>query len=104
MFEDLHVEGIFHHYAAGKKIDGLHNLTDTVSPILNFVFENGNLIETLDIFCTHDIQIELILLFIGYDKNKIAECWPRKSEGLFLWKEEGQYYAVWRGILKEIKL
>ena len=104
LFKTFSIQDIFRHYVECRELDGLHNLSDSVLPILRYVFEKGGVENTVDIFCTHDTQISLILLFIGYDQNEILECWPRMPEGIFLWEEAGHYYAAWRGSVKEFKI
>jgi hypothetical protein len=107
-FTRLGNESIFKNYAEGKDMDGLHDLRNSVAPMLDYIFLTGNKSPAIDIFCTHDFQMSQFLLFLwdcGREiKEKTLEKWPRMLEALFLWGERNHFTAVWRGEKKEIML
>jgi len=107
-FSEYGNEDIFKKYANGELLEGQYNLTDSVTPMLNCIFETGNKPLAIDIFCTHDFQMTLFLLsFFGCGQEnqvKILEKWPQMLEGIFLWGKRNRYYAVWRGEKHEVKI
>ncbi|MBZ3935145.1 hypothetical protein [Methanimicrococcus blatticola] len=105
-FIDLGNHGLLKKYACGDKLDGQYGLSDSVEPILNFIFEIGNSSSTIDVFCTHDFQIMLFLLYIygceQSNQDQIWNSWPQMLEGLFLWGDKNHFWACWRGEIKEV--
>lgn len=101
-------EEIFKKYANGEELEGQYGLWDSITPMLDCIFETGNKPLTIDIFCTHDFQMSLFLLgFFGCGQEnqaRILENWPKMLEGIFLWGRRDRFYAAWRGEKCEVML
>jgi broad specificity phosphatase PhoE len=72
-WEKLGMEGIFDCFAKNIEALGLYDLKTSVSRIINYIFENGNIDNTIDIFCTHDFQIAMLLLFFNERKSEYKQ-------------------------------
>jgi broad specificity phosphatase PhoE len=107
-FDKYGNEGLFKMYAEGKNIDGQNNLKDSVDLMLDYIFQIGKKSPSLDIFCTHDFQITLFLLYLlgsnQENQEKILSKWPQMMEGFFLYGERNHFTIIWRGEKKEIYL
>ena len=101
-WERLGLEGIFNCYASNIEMPGMYNLQIAVEHIIKYIFDTGNIDNTIDLFCTHDFQLAMLLLY--FSENKI-ECkdnlfngdWPLMLEGMFLWGNVENYNILWRG-------
>jgi broad specificity phosphatase PhoE len=103
-WEKLGIEGIFDCFAKNIEALGFYDLETSVSRIINYIFETGNKDNTVDIFCTHDFQIAMLLLFFNekrYEYKQIlfngSDNWPFMLEGMFLWGNKSNFNALWRG-------
>jgi broad specificity phosphatase PhoE len=103
-WEKLGIEGIFDCFAKNIDALGFYDLETSVSHIINYVFETGNKNNTVDIFCTHDFQIAMLLLFYNKNRYEYKQAlfdktgnWPFMLEGLFLWGNKNSYNVLWRG-------
>jgi broad specificity phosphatase PhoE len=90
-----------------ENMPGLYDLDTSMTRLLNYVFETGNDNGTIDIFCTHDFQMIMLLLFIlGNNTENMEKLlsidYPRMLEGMFLWKNERNITISWRGKIKQI--
>jgi hypothetical protein len=108
-WEKLGMEGIFDCFAKNKEMPGIYDLRTSVNRMMSYVFETGNQKNTIDIFCTHDFQLAMLLLFINgksYDYKQIlfdgSDNWPFMLEGIFLWKNNDNIILSWRGKIKKI--
>jgi broad specificity phosphatase PhoE len=102
----LGTEGIFDGFVKNIDMPGFYNLEESVNRILDYIFETGNKNNTVDIFCTHDFQIAMLLLFFYGNtqelKDKIFSTdWPLMLECMFLWKDKNNLNFSWRGEIKQ---
>jgi len=108
-WEKLGTEGIFDCFAKNIEMLGFFDLEKSSKRIINYIFNTGNKKNTIDLFCTHDFQLAMLLLYFNKNKNEFKEKlfndkemeWPFMLEGMFLWGNENSYSAIWRG--KEVK-
>ena len=101
-FSKYGVEGIFNAFVEKKQLPGLNSLEFSVNKILDYIFKTGNRKNTVDIFCTHDFQAAMILLFL-YENNaenrkKLFENWIYMLEGFFIYGNRENFTLIWRGI------
>jgi broad specificity phosphatase PhoE len=91
-----------------SNLPGMYDLDTSMNRLFNYVFETGNNKGTIDIFCTHDFQMIMLLLFIFGNNNSNMEQlltplgYPLMLEGLFLWKNERNITISWRGKIKQL--
>jgi len=97
------MRGIFDGFAKNIEMQGIYNLETSVNRMVDFVFETGNKNNSIDIFCTHDFQLALLLLFLNgksleYKQKLFNEKnnWPFMLEGMFLWKDKSGIIVLWR--------
>lgn len=84
-------------------IPGLFDLDEYVHRLLDYMFSVGNEKNTLDLFCTHDLQIMMIISLLFFrctSRADILESWPRMLEGVFFWGTKDDFYCSWRGQIK----
>jgi len=108
-FFSLGVEGIFRGFISNEKLPGMYDLDTSVKRLLDYVFSTGNNKNEIDIFCTHDFQLVMLLLyFFGVNEenfnNLLNGKWPLMLEGMFLWGNRTDFNIIWRGEIKKIKL
>jgi broad specificity phosphatase PhoE len=103
-WERLGIEGVFDCFAKNIEAPGFHDLETSTNRMINYIFETGNKNNTIDIFCTHDFQLAMLLLFLNrrdYEyKQKLFggnDNWPFMLEGMFLWGSKNNYNVLWRG-------
>lgn len=100
----LGMNGVFDCFAKNIDMPGFYDLETSVKRIVDYIFEIGNKNNSLDIFCTHDFQIAMLLLFFNekkYEYKQIlfggSDNWPFMLEGMFLWKDKSNLNVLWRG-------
>lgn len=79
---------------------GFYPLEKIVNNILDFVFSNGNKEHTIDLYCTHDFHIGMMLVMLFDDINSLNALqanWPRMLEGVLLYGSRNSFYCYWRG-------
>jgi hypothetical protein len=103
-WEKLGIEGIFDCFARNIDMPGLYDLETSSKRIIDYLFETGNKNNTLDIFCTHDFQLAMLLLFFNKNKKEYKQTlfskndsWPFMFEGMFLWGNKNNFFVLWRG-------
>jgi hypothetical protein len=101
-FSKYGVSGIFDTFVENKQLPGLNSLEFSVNKILDYIFETGNRKNTVDIFCTHDFQAAMMLLFL-YGNNaknckELFENWIYMLEGFFIYGNREKFTLIWRGI------
>jgi len=101
-WEKLGIRGIFDCFAKSVYMKGFYDLETSVIRIIDYLFETGNKSNSIDIYCTHDFQLAMILLFINrknceYIKILFNGGWPQMLEGMFLWGNRNDFNIVWRG-------
>jgi broad specificity phosphatase PhoE len=102
-WEKIGMSGIFDGFAKNIDMPGIYDLETSVGRMVNYIFETGNKNDSIDIFCTHDFQIAMLLLFLN-GKNleykqilfNESDNWPFMLEGMFLWKSESGINVLWR--------
>jgi hypothetical protein len=87
----------------------MYDLDTSVKRLLDYVFSIGNNKNEIDIFCTHDFQLVMLLLyFFGVNEenynNLLNGKWPLMLEGMFLWGSRNDFNIIWRRENKKIKL
>lgn len=88
----------------GVVIPGLYTIEETVRKMLDYIFQTGNKPNTLDIYCTHDFQIAMMIvnLFDNIDTiDSIRTNWPEMLEGLFVYGNRNSFTCIWRGESKQ---
>ena len=86
-------------------IEGFNAIEKTTRKILDFVFLNGNQINTIDIFCTHDINIAILcatIFGIG-NRDEFIKDWPMMLEGVFMWGSRDNFYCAYRDKLIRVQ-
>ena len=80
------------------QIPGVNSLDHCVGNILDLIFSTGNVGNTLDIYCTHDIHIAMVIarMFNITRLHEIRENWPYMLEGVFLWGGREDLHVCWR--------
>lgn len=103
-WEKLGMEGIFDSFAKNMVMPGIYDLETSVNRVLDYIFETGNENNTIDIYCTHDFQLSMLLLYLNEKKYEYKQLlfsgddtWPFMLEGMFLWKYNNQIKIAWRG-------
>jgi broad specificity phosphatase PhoE len=102
-WKKLGMEGIFDCFAKNIEALGFYDLETSAKRIINYIFETGNNNNTIDIFCTHDFQIVMLLLFFNEKRHEYKQSlfdgtdnWPFMLEGMFLWGDKSNYNVLWR--------
>ncbi len=87
----------------GKNIPGFYPIEYTIKKIIDFVFKTGNKEHTIDLYCTHDFQIGMLLALM-FDEiettNELTSNWPNMLEGMLLYGRRESFYCLWRGKTK----
>jgi len=103
-WDKLGMEGMFDGFAKNTDMPGVYNLETSANRVLNYIFETGNENNTLDIYCSHDFQLSMLLLYFSENKSEYKQLlfsgddtWPFMLEGMFLWKDNNQIKIAWRG-------
>ena len=71
--------------------------------IIDFVFNTGNKGSCIDLYCTHDFHIGMLLAVMFDDIDTIdnlAANWPNMLEGMLLYGTRESFYCLWRGKTK----
>ena len=79
---------------------GFYPLEKIVTKILDFIFTTGNKGHTIDLYCTHDFHIGMMLVMLFDDINTLDALqanWPRMLEGILLYGSRVSFYCYWRG-------
>ena len=87
----------------GKTIPGFYPINITVKKIIDFVFNTGNKKCCIDLYCTHDFHIGMLLAVMFDDIDTIddlAANWPNMLEGMLLYGTRESFYCLWRGKTK----
>jgi broad specificity phosphatase PhoE len=109
LFSRIGIDGIFKGLILNEKLQGMYDLDTSVKRLLDYVFSIGNNQNEVDIFCTHDFQLVMLLLFFFGINEEHYNCllngkWPLMLEGMFLWGSRNDFNLIWRGEDKKIKL
>ena len=101
-FFELGLKKVFCMLANGISLRGFNSADACVSSIVDLVFSTGNENNTLDLYCTHDIHLMLVIarLFRIEKLEEIRDNWPYMLEGIYLWGCREDFYVTWRGQTK----
>lgn len=87
----------------GKTIPGFYPINATVKKIIDFVFTTGNKEHSIDLYCTHDFHIGMMLA-IMFDEIETVEDlttnWPNMLEGMLLYGRREAFFCMWRGKIR----
>ena len=78
----------------GQTLPGFYSVKITAEKLLDYIFSVGNECKTLDLFCTHDFNVVILLSYLMpsiADSDKIVMDWPVPLEGIYLWGERYDY-------------
>lgn len=80
-------------------VKGFRPIRQTVKSMLDYIFNNGNEPGKIDLYCTHDFHIALMicLIFNQNSHKDIASEWPCMLEGFFAWGTRKNFTIIWRG-------
>jgi hypothetical protein len=102
-WEKIGMKGILDGFAINTDMPGIYDIETSVNRMVDYIFETGNDNNSIDIFCTHDFQLAMLLLFFNgkvpeYKQKLFNEDdnWPFMLEGMFLWKSESSINVLWR--------
>lgn len=94
------LKNIAHKLSMRKNIPGYNSVDITAGKLLDYIFSVGNDYDKLDLFCTHDFNIVILLLYLMPNiksKDVIVENWPDPLEGIFIWGKRNDFYFSWKG-------
>lgn len=86
-----------------EMVPGFYPIDNTVKKIINFLFDTGNKQCCIDLYCTHDFHIGLLLIMMFDDIKTIDDLiinWPNMLEGMLIYGSRKSFYCIWRGKLK----
>lgn len=89
----------------GDTLPGFYPLKKTVSNLIDFIFSTGNKACSMDLYCTHDFHIGMLLVMLFDDLNdfeSLSTNWPRMLEGVLLYGTRDSFYCFWRNKSKFI--
>ncbi len=86
-------------------LPGFNSIKESAKIMLDFIFSNGNLENTVDLFCTHDFQMALLYSYL-FDFASTRESiennkWPMMLEGMIFWGTRNHFWCSWRNDIKE---
>lgn len=94
------LKGVVKMLVDGISVPGLKPIDYCVSNILSYIFHNGNDIDKVDLYCTHDFHIAMLyskLFSQSNNMNEIVENWPAMLEGMLFWGSIDDFHCKWRG-------
>lgn len=88
-------------------LPGFNNIEDAANIMLDYIFENGNEKNKVDLFCTHDFQMAILyahLFDFASSKESIEQNkWPMMLEGMIFWGNRKHFWCSWRDEIKEFE-
>ena len=86
-------------------LEGFNSIQESAKIMLDYMFSNGNLENTVDLYCTHDFQMAILYAYLfdfastrrSIENNK----WPMMLEGMILWGEKNHFWCSWRNEIRE---
>jgi len=109
-WKKLGMEGVFDCFSKNTDMPGFYNLETSSKRLIDYVLETGNQNNTVDLFCTHDFQLAMLLLFFNGDSHSYKQDlfkndnWPFMLEGMFIWKHDNKINIAWRGKITKISI
>ena len=100
------LKNIDHKLSRKQNLPGFNSVDITAEKLLDYIFSVGNEYDKLDLFCTHDFNIVLLLLYLmpnikGMDV--IVENWPAPLEGIYIWGKRYDFFFSWKGNIYHYK-
>lgn len=98
------LKGVANLLACGVSVAGFHPIARTTRFMLDYIFKNGNENGKLDMYCTHDFHIALMIckIFDIKEQKDIILHWPHMLEGFFVWGSRENFSLIWRGRCKHL--
>lgn len=87
-----------------EKLLGFNSIEAATKIMLDFIFSNGNIENTVDLFCTHDFQMAILyacLFDFASTKENIQKNWPMMMEGMILYGTRNHFWCSWRNETRE---
>lgn len=86
-------------------VSGFYPIRRTTKSMLDYIFKTGNDVNKLDLYCTHDFHIALMisLIFNLNEQTVIVSQWPRMLEGFFAWGTREDFQIIWRGQYRHLE-
>lgn len=84
----------------GQKLPGFYSAQITAEKLLDYIFSVGNESKTLDLFCTHDFNVVILLSYLMpsiAENDRVVMEWPVPLEGIYLWGERYDFNYLWKG-------
>lgn len=84
-----------------------NSIEDAANIMLDYIFENGNEKNKVDLFCTHDFQMAILYAhlfdFASSRKSIEKKKWPMMLEGMIFWGNRKHFWCSWRNEIKEFE-
>ncbi|MGI5076159.1 hypothetical protein E4N71_12200 [Treponema vincentii] len=86
-------------------LEGFNSIQESAKIMLDYIFSNGSLENTVDLYCTHDFQMAILYAYL-FDFASTRESiennkWPMMLEGMIFWGERNHFWCSWRNEIKE---
>ena len=86
-----------------EELLGFATIETVAENLLDYMFSKGNMPNVLDLYCTHDFNIILLLAYLipSIDsKEVLMQNWPEPLEGVYLWGARDKFCFSWRGVTR----
>lgn len=87
-------------------LPGFNSIAVSAGIMLDYVFASGNKENTVDLFCTHDFQMAILLSYLfcfaaDAEEGFVVNRWPMMMEGMIFWGGRNHFWCSWRNEIKE---
>lgn len=86
-------------------LEGFNSIQESAKIMLDYMFSNGNLENTVDLYCTHDFQMAILYAhlfdFTSTRKSIENNKWPMMLEGMIFWGEKNHFRCSWRNEIRD---
>lgn len=86
-------------------LPGFNSIETSAKVMLDFVFSQGNKVNNVDLFCTHDFQMAILYSYLfdfaNTEESLKENKWPMMLEGMILWGNRNHFWCSWRKDVKE---
>ena len=99
-FAEGNLKNIARKLSMGQKLPGFYSAQITAEKLLDYIFSVGNESKTLDLFCTHDFNVVILLSYLMpsiAENDRVVMEWPVPLEGIYLWGERYDFNYLWKG-------
>ena len=99
-FAEGNLKNIARKLSMGQKLPGFYSAQITAEKLLDYIFSVGNESKTLDLFCTHDFNVVILLSYLMpsiAENDRVVMEWPVPLEGIYLWGERYDFNYFWKG-------